>query len=283
MGKKDVLETEEFQAWRNGVYGHFEQVLYNSLAEKRKGILVWRAPDTYFLTMHDTILLEYSSVDTRAELEAKRGRPLGLFLKLEEREILGNSSDVLRSLVLKRLMEWHRTSLWSCMAAYHGAYESVARELRFVLEDSVQSLYADQQRPMDTIDEKMKWLGKNRLRGSKLIDDTNLPSVLNTKLKYIYNELCDYVHPSVELIRRDIENKRIYFEYQEDWFDKMFEFQTKSFDLILALVMFHFPKAIKHFLEYQNTDELEKDGYKDTLAVVESYLNKSRIGDLGTN
>jgi len=154
MKKIDLVETEEFQAWRNGVYGHFEKVLYNSLVNKREKVLVWRAPDTYFLTMYDSVLLEYSSIDAKAKLEAKRGRSLGLFLGLEERIILGQSSEVLKSLVLKRLMEWHRVSIWSCMAAYHGSYESVARELRFVLEDSVQSLYADQQRPTDTIEEK---------------------------------------------------------------------------------------------------------------------------------
>ena len=142
-----------------------------------------------------------------------------------------------------------------------------------MVEDSVQSLYADQQRPADTIGEKIKWLETNRLRGKSLIDAIALALDLKTKLKCIYTELCDYVHPSVELIQRDIENRRVYFEYLEDWFDKMFEFHTKVFDLVLALVMFRFPKAIKRFLGHQNTEELEKDGYKDTIAMVEFQLS----------
>ena len=156
------MESEEFQAWRNGFYGHFETPLYDSLVRKRKDLLVWRAPDMYFLTIQDSILMEYSFIDTRAELEARHGRKLGVFLGSEERALLGQSPKIVKSLVLKRLMEWHRISLWSCMAAYHCVYESVARELRFLVEDSVQSLYADQQRPNDTIDESiLKNLIKN--------------------------------------------------------------------------------------------------------------------------
>lgn len=267
MGKTNLIETEEFQAWRSGLFGHFEKALYDSLVAKRETFLRWKAPDTYFLTMHNSILLEYSSIDARTKLEEKHG-PLELFLDLEKRAILGESSDVLKSLVLMRLMEWHRIAAWSCMAAYHGAYESVARDLRFLVEDAVQSLFADQRRPTDTIDEKIRWLETNRLRGKPLIDAINLALDFKAKLKCIYNELCDYVHPSVELIQRDIENKRIYFEYLEDWFDKMFEFHTRVFDLVLALVMFRFPFAIKRFLEYQNTEELEKDGYKDTITMI---------------
>jgi hypothetical protein len=271
MGRMDLLETKEFQAWWSGVYGHFEQPLYDSLVKKREKILMWRAPDTYFLTMHDSILYEYSSIDTRTKLENRRGT-LGLILNKEERTILGNSSEVLKSLVLKRLMEWHRIAIWSCMAAYHGSYESVARELRFLVEDSVQSIRVDQQSQADTIDEKLEWLESNRLRGSRLINATDLALDLKTKLKFIYNELSDYVHPSVKSIQRDIEYKRIYFECLEDWFDKMFEFHTRVFDLVLALVMFRFPKAIKRFLEGQSTEELEKDGYKDTIVLIESLI-----------
>ncbi len=275
MGKRDLVETEEFQAWRNGLYGHFEKALYDSLVEKREEFLIWKAPDTYFITIYDCILLEYSSIDARTKLENKRGA-LGLYLKSEERTILGYSSEVWKSLVLKRLMEWHRIAAWSCMAAYHGSYESVARELRFLVEDSIQSLRADQKKPKYTIDEKLKWLESNRLRGSRLIEATSFVLDLETKLKCIYNELCDYVHPSVELIQRDIENKRIYFEYLEDWFDRMFGFYTRVFDLVLALVMFRFPLAIKRFLEYQNTEELEKDGYKDTIAMIEFQMTNSK-------
>jgi hypothetical protein len=173
-------------------------------------------------------------------------------------------------------MEWHRIAVWSCMAAYHGSYESVARELRFLVEDSVQSLRVDQQRPADTIDEKLEWLESNRLRGRPLIDDTDLTLDLKAKLKCIYYELCDYVHPSVKSIQIDIENKRIYFKYLEDWFDKMFEFHTRVFDLVLVLVMFRFPKAIKRFLEEQNTEELEKDGYKETIALIESQMTSTK-------
>lgn len=275
MRKIDLVETKEFQAWRNGLYGHFEKALYDSLVEKKEEFLIWKAPDTYFITIYDCILLEYSSIDARTKLEHKRGT-LGLYLKSEERTILGYSSEVWKSLVLKRLMEWHRIAAWSCMAAYHGSYESVARELRFLVEDSVQSLYADQKRLADTIDEKLKWLESNRLRGSRLIEATSLVLDLETKLKCIYDELCDYVHPSVELIQRDIENKRIYYEYLEDWFERMFGFYTRVFDLVLALVMFHFPKAIKRFLEEQNTEELEKDGYKDTIAMIEFQLTNTK-------
>ncbi len=271
MRKIDLVETKEFQAWRSGVYGHFEEALYDSLIEKREKVLVWKAPDPYFFTMYESILLEYSSIDTRTKLEERRG-PLGS----EGSAILGHSSEVLKSLVSKRLLEWHRISVWSCMAVYHGAYDSVARDLRFLVEDSVQSLYADQQKPTDTIDEKVKWLETNYRRGTGLIDATSLVLDLNAKLKCIFKELCDYVHPSAKLIQRDIENKQIYFEYLEDWFDKMFEFHTRVFDLVLALVMFRFPKAIKRFLEYQNTEELEKDGYKDTIAMIEFQMTNTK-------
>jgi len=271
-GNIDLVETKEFQAWRNGVYGYFETTLYDSLVKKRDKALIWTAPLIYFLTMHDCILLEYSSIDTRTTLEDRCGT-LGVFLDSEARTTLGYRSEVLKSLVLKRLMEWHRIAIWSCMAAYHGSYDSVARELRFLVEDAAQSLYADQQGPADSVDEKVRWLETNRLRGKSLIDAIDLALDLKAKLHSIYRELCDYVHPSWKLIQKDIENKRIYFEYLEDWFEKMFEFHTRVFDLVLALVMFRFPKAIKRFLEYQNIEELEKDGYKDTIAMVEFQLS----------
>ncbi|MGY5876859.1 MAG: hypothetical protein RTU30_14010 [Candidatus Thorarchaeota archaeon] len=261
------METKEFQAWRNGVYGHFEKILFRSLVEKRETVMVWRAPDVYFFTMYESILLEYSSIDTRTKL----GERCGPFDSKEEQIRLGVNSEVLKSLVSKRLLEWHRIALWSCMAVFHGSYESVARELRYLVEDCVQSLHVDQKRPEDTIDEKLIWLTKNRLRGKPLINATNLVLDFKERLKTIYNELCNYVHPSVELIQSDIESRRIYFEYQEDWFDKMFELHTRVFDFVLALVMFRFPNAIKRFLEVQSTDELERDGYKDTIALIEHF------------
>lgn len=36
--------------------------------------------------------------------------------------------------------------------------------------------------------------------------------------------------------------------------------------------MSRFPKAIKRFLEDQNTEQLEKDGYKNTIAMVELLM-----------
>lgn len=243
MGKRNLVETKEFNAWINGIYGHFEDALYDSLFEKKSKFLIWRAPDVYFITMIDSILTKDSA--TRESLE---------------------------SLVTERLMGWHRISIWSCMAAYHGSYESVARELRFLIEDAVQALRADQKNPDATIDEKLEWLEMNRLRGKTLIDATELALDLKSQLKDVYHELCDFVHPSVELIQRDIENRRILFKYDENYFDKMFDFHTRVFDLVLALILHRFPYAIEEFLEYQSIEELEKDGYNSSIAIIGYHM-----------
>lgn len=275
MTKIDLYNAGEFIAWRNGLYGFFEKALYDALIAKKDKVMMWNAPDIYFLTMRDSILVDYASIDTRTKLESESGE-IGLYLMADKRAVLERSSEVSKSLVLKRMMEWHRIAIWSCMAAYHGSYESVARELRFLIEDSAQSLYADQKKPTNTIDEKVTWLKTNRLRGSKLIDAIDFPLSLKEKLKSIYSALSDYVHPSVELIQRDIRDKRVYFDFFESWFDKMLEFSTTVFDLALSIVMFCFPKVIGRFLSYQSIEELRKDGYVETIAMIELLSDSSK-------
>ncbi len=47
-------------------------------------------------------------------------------------------------LVFYRIFDWIRIVHWNTLAGYSGAYDSIARELRFLIEDVVQSIYIEQ-------------------------------------------------------------------------------------------------------------------------------------------
>jgi hypothetical protein len=279
----DFYQTPEFQSWRNGVYGLYEAALFESYKERRYELFDWISPDLLFLSLRSNIMKAYSSSQPISELISRYdGTELILPGEFDEsvQAALASESDVLRSLVYERLAGWHRIAIWCCVAAYHGSYDSVARELRFVVEDALQALRVDQERPRDSLDEKVAWLNtrKNSLRGERLIDETDIPCQLNWGLKQLHKELCDYVHPSAELIRRDLDEKgRMYNVYVSEWYERIKQFQRRTFDSVLTIVARRFPKAAVLFLVEQGTrDMLTEHGFNETLGACEVILEEMK-------
>ena len=256
----EFYQTPEFQSWRNGIYGLYETALFQSYKERQRELFDWNAPDILFLSLRNNIMKAYSSSKEIDDLiRIYDGAELILPDEFDNlfKEATKSQSDVLRSLVYERLTGWHRIAIWSCIAAYHGSYESVAREMRFVLEDSLQAYYANQQRPNDNLNEKIKWIENNQKRGRVLIDATSLSSELKDKLKQLYYELCDYVHPSTDLIRRNLDEKgRLYAIYIPDWYEQTKEFHRRTFDLVFTIVALRFPNAAVLFFLEKGTQEM---------------------------
>ena len=102
-------------------------------------------------------------------------------------------------LLAMRLTECIRIFDWIKVCLLCGAYESIYRELRFMLESMIQAFHIDMNHfdsPLETKLEVFKALCTRRdFQGSRLINDTdNLPN--KKDLRTMFGDLSSYVHPS---------------------------------------------------------------------------------------
>lgn len=163
------------------------------------------------------------------------------------------------SLVYHRLPIWRRSIYWSTIAGYVGLYEVVSCVLRSMLEDITQAIYLDQQFGESKIDVKLNKLSnlrdEDRWGFSAFCKKINPPEFLNTKMRSLWKELCRYVHPSRELIEMEVRSRRIIQEYVQNEFARTFENHIQTCDIVMALVLWHFPKTLKCFMRQDGTVE----------------------------
>jgi hypothetical protein len=108
------------------------------------------------------------------------------------------------------------------------------------------------------------------LRGARLVRASTLPGDLKEKLIEVYHELCDDVHPSVAIIRRDMRKENFNFEYDETSFDKSLDLHLRVLDMVLTVVLNRFPKAIENFVgDYDILPILEDLGLEETMRICE--------------
>jgi hypothetical protein len=153
--------------------------------------------------------------------------------------------ELTKSLAFRRLLSYRRTLQWCIFSAYSGAYESIARNLRFILEDLAQAVHMDDLHKDSELTKKVLFLQKFRLRGRNLIDRLAIESYLIGEMKDLYGKLCDYVHPSFELVKRGLVRNQMFFEYDEFQFKSLLQYYVKTCDIIFSMILIQFPHSIK--------------------------------------
>ncbi len=264
-----LYQSGKFQSWRRDILGFYEDAFSKSLDVESEKILDWTFPNRLILYMKDSILAAYSPIPEIQHLLSKL--PMGEAPSNEEIEKKRQvESFILDSLLEKRLSLWYRSVLWITTAAYYGAYESVARELRFIVEDCVQAYIVDMRIPYDEYDGRVESsIMKDELRGGRLIDEAKLPDDLTKNLKDIYYTLCDYVHPSMKIIKAIKGNSTGNFEYDEDMFHQAYNWHRTAFDLVFVLVLSKFPKAIRKLEKnFDIRQDLTHYNYEETLKFI---------------
>lgn len=277
--ENELYQSRKFLIWRNDILQFYENALSDSLDSQGSRILEWTYPNHILFILQNCIMSAYSPMDiTRQLLEYDEdGPPDSAF-----EEVTNAFREVLDSLVDRRIHVWSRTIHWICVAVYYGSYDSVARELRLILEDSLQALVVDHRHPDETIEERIDVLHFAEkegefLRGSTLIDSTTLPKRLRRKIKKLYKELCGYVHPSSELIRKTIDNRSFLLEYNEEWFEMALNWHRSVFDFVVLMILTRFPRAIQKLLtDFDCLDGLKDNGFKETLKFCETHLDTKK-------
>ncbi|MHA2136073.1 MAG: hypothetical protein ACXAEN_18415 [Candidatus Thorarchaeota archaeon] len=172
--------------------------------------------------------------------------------------ILGSSyahhseSDVNSSLLLRRISEWIGLTLWSQIAILSGVYESALRELRYLLEDVLVTALADKRNPTGPIGarlETVKRLENARVRGGELFKQCSEENIIQddrikTLLYEQYKKLCDFTHPSREVVTRSIDYSREFrFSYDSVRYGEAIELFNKTVDCLLLLVFWQMDDA----------------------------------------
>ncbi len=186
-----------------------------------------------------------------------------------------------RSLVHFRMLDARQATQWLTLAAYAGVYESIARNLRFILEDIAQALHADQKLIDVSIDDKFEYLKKmetesrKKIRGTNLIFSLDVCDNLKTSSSTLYNELCDYIHPSIKSMRGRLRSALLELNsiYDEAKFQRFLELYKRTYDVILSLILSQYSESIPIFLGDAIKEYLKKAGYSCTLEFANGHSN----------
>ena len=129
---------------------------------------------------------------------------LSLSSKYSEEELASRHLFV-SYLTLLRNLVWHTTAVLS------GAYESAARDLRYLLEETCQALYLDTTYPGRTLEEVYDIVENNRApRGRGLIRSLKLPDSIKSEMSEVYDRLSDYAHPSHKMLLENVTDSRLF-------------------------------------------------------------------------
>ncbi|MFW9844756.1 MAG: hypothetical protein ACFFEV_09285 [Candidatus Thorarchaeota archaeon] len=172
-----------------------------------------------------------------------------------------DKTSLQNSLLLHRFIGWRRSLQWCSFSAYSGAYEAIARELRFILEDLAQALYIDQQLGDSQILAKVKTvsvLEDTRLRGTGLIKKLDIDSDTKKQIKDLYDELCGFVHPSADLVTKGLTQLNYIFMFNERQFKFLMDIYVKTCDLVLSVVLAKYPEACERFQHFSKSENEEE-------------------------
>lgn len=179
-----------------------------------------------------------------------------------------------------KLLEWQRTVLWIYLAAYSGAYESIGRELRFLVQDMSQAIVIDNEYRNLSLVGKVEEVPE-RIHERELINKLKISDDIRNKLREKWKVLCGYVHPSKEIVRTAISEVKFIFTFIQNQFDESLELFSGTMDLVFAILLGHFPKAIEGFIELQSKFrpllkyDLFHHQYYNALNVCEAYCPES--------
>jgi hypothetical protein len=206
--------------------------------------------------------------------------------------ILGSSyvyhsdSDINASLLLRRISEWIGLTIWSQIAILSGVYESALRELRYLFEDVLVTVIADKRNPAGSFRDRLKTVEElgvagKRKRGFKLIKLCRTENIIqNDEIKDIltehYTKLCDFTHPSREVVERGIDfERKIRFSYDSERYNHAIELFMKTVDCLLVVVFWQMDdRAQRAFANFFSIRISRKEDFIETKKVCRPIHNK---------
>jgi len=182
-----------------------------------------------------------------AEDEVPLSKQQSYFHLLGTSYVYYSDSDIDASLLLRRIWEWIRLTMWSQIAILSGVYESALRELRFLLEDVLVTVIADKRNPAGSIRDRLKTVEElevrpTRKRGTMLINQCRTEDIIqNDAIKDIlldqYDKLCAFTHPSREVVEGSMVIERYFrFPYDSEGYNHAIELYMKTVDCLLVVV-----------------------------------------------
>lgn len=190
-----------------------------------------------------------------------------------------NKSKVVDSLVFVRFQEIQKVTGFFQKLAYIGAYFTLLRELRYVLESILQAHYVEDNYPNISYEGKLAILRErerhNRNVGRKLIADIGLEHDLNSEIHPLYKELSDYVHPTrTELIETTKTMESYGARFVRNFFDEdalhLFKkFFTRVTDMVFYFFISDYRELIPEFVKLK--EEIRNKGLRTTLKYLEGH------------
>jgi hypothetical protein len=158
--------------------------------------------------------------------------------------------DSLNSMVFFRAHEIMKNLGWMHACMLFGAYHSVIRELRYVLESMVQAYYLDYEHPNADMGCKLEIIKEiDKERFSNLVDVIEIPE--KQKIKVLYSDLSRYAHSSYEEIGPALEGdfisllSRVSFGFEKTMFKRCVEMTNRVMDVVYRVMFQRFPQAIR--------------------------------------
>ncbi|MHA2264197.1 MAG: hypothetical protein ACXAEN_17525, partial [Candidatus Thorarchaeota archaeon] len=153
------------------------------------------------------------------------------------------------NIVFRQFFTLLRNLMWHTTAMMSGAYESAARELRYIFEDMCQAFYLEQKYPEQNPEEVYEIMKENRPpRGKILIGELNLHDDIKNDMCDTMDKLHGYVHPDYQRIMENVRDPQVVLFYQSEWFSNVRELHAKTCDFVFHMILGTFPDARNHFM-----------------------------------
>lgn len=158
---------------------------------------------------------------------------------------------------------------WLQFLFHTGNYPTAYRNLRYILEMICQAYYVDSKYPTLSLDEQMEKTKdlEERVRAWDIVSGT-LKKVLNKTdaevragFKPLWDDLNRYAHPSVrqmDLVAEKDFAALVTDSFNENLAKALLEATDKVFDIVYAVVLKRFPKAIGLAQQYEFIHEWEE-------------------------
>jgi len=167
---------------------------------------------------------------------------------------------------------------WLQFLFHAGNYETSYRNLRYVLELMCQAYYIHIHYPELSLDEQSEKVGKmeEKTYGWRLINHVlcNLfgktTGQTQIQFKPLWNELNRHSHPStrqMDLIAREDFASLVTDSFNVNLANSLLKTTDEVFDIVYAIMLMKYPRAIKVVLEYQYLYEWE-ERLSNTLSVL---------------
>jgi len=141
-----------------------------------------------------------------------------------------------------RLFQLNKELIWLWLECTSGIYDSAIRNLRYILESFLQAYYVDKEHPNANMECKLEILKEiDKLVGRRLIENLELDGKYKKQIRFLYDDLCKFAHPSFKEWQKIIEegkiNSKVTFRYDKDSFEECIKFTDRVMDIIVFLLM----------------------------------------------